>query len=173
MLPPSVSFNAGDVEARRRVELVDATGLNDVHAQRAFTSPGNRLPIEYRTLSIHVESRIPDETRGAATSEKQQPQPKVRAMAIIFPSCLTLTGSQSEFSTLEWHRLTVDEVLTRLAVSPKTGLESAQAQRRLQTHGRNVISPPKSNLWRKLLEWILGGFGSLLLVASIICFIAW
>jgi hypothetical protein len=62
MLPPSVSLIAGDVEARRRVELVDAPGLDDVHAQRGLNSPGSRLPIEYRTLSIHVESRIPDET---------------------------------------------------------------------------------------------------------------
>lgn len=74
---------------------------------------------------------------------------------------------------MEWHKLTVDEVLSRLAVSPKTGLERAQAQRRLQLQGKNVISPPKSNLLRKLLEWILGGFGTLLLTASILCFIAW
>ena len=26
---------------------------------------------------------------------------------------------------------------------------------------------------RKVLEWVLGGFGSLLLAASIVCFIAW
>jgi len=83
MLPPSVSLNAGDVEARRRVELVDAADLDDVHAQRGFNSPSNRLPIEYRTLSIHVESRIPEDTRGGTTSEKRKAAAKGGFMAII------------------------------------------------------------------------------------------
>ncbi|QRW20818.1 sodium/potassium-transporting ATPase subunit alpha [Rhizoctonia solani] len=49
----------------------------------------------------------------------------------------------------------------------------AQAQRRLATNGPNALSPPPSNTFRKVLEWIFGGFGSLLLAASIVCFIAW
>ena len=28
-------------------------------------------------------------------------------------------------------------------------------------------------MFRKVVEWVLGGFGSLLLAASIVCFIAW
>lgn len=67
----------------------------------------------------------------------------------------------------------MDEALARLSVSLKTGLESAQVARNLKLHGKNMITPPKNNYARKLLEWILGGFGSLLLAASIICFIAW
>ncbi|KDR70264.1 hypothetical protein GALMADRAFT_255158 [Galerina marginata CBS 339.88] len=78
-----------------------------------------------------------------------------------------------EISSLDWHRITAEEALTRLSVSPKTGLEKAQVQRASQTYGKNVISPPRSNIVRKLLEWILGGFGSLLLAASIVCFVAW
>jgi len=74
---------------------------------------------------------------------------------------------------LDWHKISAEEALSRQSVSPKTGLEKAQAQRRLQLNGKNVISPPKSNLGRKLLEWILGGFGGLLLAASIVSFIAW
>jgi sodium/potassium-transporting ATPase subunit alpha len=74
---------------------------------------------------------------------------------------------------LDWHKISVKEALARQSVSPKTGLEKSQAQRRLQQNGKNVISPPKSNLWRKVLEWVFGGFGSLLLAASIVCFIAW
>ncbi len=58
-------------------------------------------------------------------------------------------------------------------MSPQTGLDTTQAQRRLHTYGKNAISPPKSNVLRKVLEWLLGGFGSLLLAASIVCFVAW
>lgn len=83
------------------------------------------------------------------------------------------TTKITELSSLDWHKISTEEALSRLSVSPKTGLDKAQAHRRLQTHGKNVISPPKSNMVRKLLEWILGGFGSLLLAASIVCFVAW
>jgi hypothetical protein len=79
----------------------------------------------------------------------------------------------SEIATLDWHKISVEETLGRLSVSPKTGLESKQVDRNQKFHGKNVISPPKSNMGRKLLEWILGGFGSLLLAASIVCSIAW
>ncbi|EMD41786.1 hypothetical protein CERSUDRAFT_90363 [Gelatoporia subvermispora B] len=66
---------------------------------------------------------------------------------------------------LDWHKITVDEVLQRLNVSDKTGLETTQAQRRLHSAGKNAISPPPKNWMRKILGWLLGGFGSLLLAA--------
>jgi hypothetical protein len=72
MLQPSVTWDQGDLEARRRVELVDAPGLDDVRSHRGFPRSSSRLPIEYRTLSIHVESRIPEETRGGAKIEKRK-----------------------------------------------------------------------------------------------------
>ncbi|PPQ70421.1 hypothetical protein CVT24_013171 [Panaeolus cyanescens] len=115
----------------------------------------NRLPIEYRTLSIHVETRtepLPDP--GEKKAEK-------RTLAL------------KDLTTLDWHKLSTEEVLNRLGVSPKTGLEKEQAARRQQQHGKNVISPPKSHLFRKIMGWLFGGFGSLLLAASIVCFIAW
>ena len=63
--------------------------------------------------------------------------------------------------------------MQRLSVSPKTGLDNAQVQRRLSTYGKNVISPPPNMLFRRILGYIFGGFGSLLLAASIVCFVAW
>lgn len=78
-----------------------------------------------------------------------------------------------ELSSLDWHTITVDEALQRLSVSPQTGLDTVQAQRRIQLNGKNAITPPRSNMWRKVLEWFFGGFGSLLFAASIVCFIAW
>ena len=69
--------------------------------------------------------------------------------------------------------MSVDEALRRLAVAPKTGLEAVQAQRRAGQFGANRISPPPKRTLRKVIGWVFGGFGSLLLVASVICFIAW
>ena len=61
----------------------------------------------------------------------------------------------------------------RLSVSPSVGLDAPQASRRISIYGPNKISPPPRNLFKKVLGWIFGGFGTLLLFASIICFIAW
>ena len=78
-----------------------------------------------------------------------------------------------ELVSLDWHLIIVEEALQRLSVSPQTGLAPTQVQRRIQTYGKNVITPPKNNMLRKVLEWFLGGCGSLLLAASIVCFVAW
>lgn len=79
----------------------------------------------------------------------------------------------TELGSLDWHKITVDNAIQRLSVSPKTGLDADQAQRRLAANGKNAISPPPNRMIRKVLGWIFGGFGSLLLAASIVCFVAW
>ncbi|TFK33627.1 sodium-potassium ATPase [Crucibulum laeve] len=119
---------------------------------RRETPAATRLPTEFKTVSIHVETRTSVDAGKAGTA---------RRVAV------------KDLISLDWHKISVDEAFQRLGVSPKTGLETVQAQRRLQVNGKNVISPPKSNTLRKVLEWVLGGFGSLLLAASIVCFIAW
>ncbi|RPD63077.1 sodium-potassium ATPase [Lentinus tigrinus ALCF2SS1-6] len=111
-----------------------------------------RFPSEFRTLSVHVETRTSPVDGDAVVPRKT---------------------TVKELVELDWHIITVDEALQRLTVSPQTGLDTSQAQRRLQTYGKNAISPPRSNMLRKVLEWVLGGFGSLLLAASIVCFVAW
>ncbi|KAI0936198.1 hypothetical protein AcV5_004395 [Taiwanofungus camphoratus] len=108
-----------------------------------------RLPAEFRTLSIHAETKT--STDDGASS----------------------TGTIKDLLALDWHKISADEVLQRLNVSPNMGLETVQAQRRLQANGRNVISGPKNKKFRKLFEWLLGGFGSLLFAASLLAFIAW
>ncbi|KAI1791319.1 sodium-potassium ATPase [Ganoderma leucocontextum] len=114
-----------------------------------------RLTTEFRTLSIHVETRTSPEEGASGVSEA------IRSNAV------------KDLISLDWHTISVDEALQRLSVSPQTGLDSSQVQRRQQDFGKNVISPPRRNILRKLLEWVLGGFGSLLLVASILCFVSW
>lgn len=78
-----------------------------------------------------------------------------------------------ELASLEWHTISVASVLERLSVSPPAGLDDSQVVRRRTTYGLNKITPSPSNAFKKIMEWIFGGFGSLLLVASLVCFIAW
>ncbi|CUA71243.1 sodium/potassium-transporting ATPase subunit alpha [Rhizoctonia solani] len=124
----------------------------DVKTPPRPIDPSARLPVEFRTLSVHV-----DETTRREATEKRKG---------------TVKG-ESQLSDLTFHTQTEEEILALFSVSPTIGLDSAQAQRRLATNGPNALSPPPSRTFRKILEWIFGGFGSLLLAASIVCFIAW
>lgn len=63
--------------------------------------------------------------------------------------------------------------MTRLGVSALSGLDTAQAKRRLDADGPNKISKPPNNWPRKIFTYVFGGFGSLLVGASAICFVAW
>lgn len=79
----------------------------------------------------------------------------------------------ADLSTLEYHTKSVSEVCSSLGVDPIVGLDKSQANRRLEQYGKNQISRPKSNLVKKVFWYFFGGFGSLLFLASAICFISW
>lgn len=74
---------------------------------------------------------------------------------------------------LEWHSITVDELCRRLSVDVKTGLSDDQIKRRVGEYGTNKISRPASGLFGKIMGYLFGGFGSILLIAGILVFIAW
>lgn len=78
-----------------------------------------------------------------------------------------------DIADLDWHTLTIDQVAERLSVSPSVGLESTQVDRRVRKYGKNAITPPSKNIALKIVKYIFGGFGPLLLGAAILCFIAW
>jgi cation transport ATPase-like protein len=99
--------------------------------------------------------------------------PLSRLKTTNIPSLFRVLPVTLDLSELDWHRVSIDEALRRLAVAPKTGLDAAQAQRRTAQYGANQISPPPRRILRKVIGWIFGGFGSLLLAASVVCFIAW
>ncbi len=62
-----------------------------------------------------------------------------------------------EIADLDWHELDTLEVLTRLGVSEKTGLDGPMITRRLAQNGKNVITPPPKNLPRRIFFYIFGG----------------
>ncbi|KAJ7039338.1 hypothetical protein C8F04DRAFT_1220121 [Mycena alexandri] len=111
-------------------------------------NPRSRIPGDFRTLSIVVT-----ETQEGGIDHKK--------------------GDVKDLSEVTWHVLSAQEVCTRLGVSETRGLDADIAARRLAKNGKNVISKPPRNLAKKIFFYIFGGFGSLLFVASIICFIAW
>jgi Cation transporter/ATPase, N-terminus len=95
------------------------------------------------------------------------------ARALLVDGITSHNPSKIEISSLDWHLVSVDEVSQRLATSLVHGLDSAQVARKRMESGKNQHSPPPSHLLRRLLYYVFGGFGSLLIVAGILCCIAW
>ena len=60
-----------------------------------------------------------------------------------------------------------------MSTSLSYGLSSDQVQRRLERDGKNCLSPPKTHHTRKILGYFFKGFGTVLLIASILVFVAW
>lgn len=76
-------------------------------------------------------------------------------------------------SELEWHRLSVQDLLQRLSTSVTQGLSSEQVQRRTAEYGRNQPSPPPSRWFRTAFGYFFGGFGTILLGGCILVFVSW
>jgi sodium/potassium-transporting ATPase subunit alpha len=79
----------------------------------------------------------------------------------------------ADFTDADWHKISVDEIIRRLNTSSDKGLTDNEAAARLKEYGQNTMSRPKSRWFIKTLQYLFGGFGSVLFLASILVFIAW
>ncbi|KAG6357049.1 hypothetical protein INS49_014925 [Diaporthe citri] len=104
------------------------------------------LPIQYRTLSIDLEDAKAKDKNNAAVED---------------------------LADLDWHTIPTHELTQRLNVSDRHGLSEEQVKRRLSKYGRNAPSPPQTHRLKTITGYFFKGFGSVLLVASILVFIAW
>ena len=105
----------------------------------------------YRTLSIHVENTKDEKTsRPAQRGKQESSQDPAQAIRDI-----------------DVHYLNVHEVYRRYSIAPKVGLEAASVERKAKL-GRNVISPPPTQYWKKILNYVFGGFNFLMWIAFIL-----
>lgn len=74
---------------------------------------------------------------------------------------------------MEWHTNTIQEVLRLLSTSTEYGLSPDQVSRRAEHYGKNLPSPAPAHRTKTILGYFFKGFGPVLLVASILVFIAW
>jgi Ca2+-transporting ATPase len=80
----------------------------------------------------------------------------------------------SYFPDLPPYRRNSAEVLAALRLDPKRGLDSAEAQRRLELSGPNELpQEPPEPAWRKLLAQLQDALTILLLVAAAVSLAAW
>jgi sodium/potassium-transporting ATPase subunit alpha len=98
--------------------------------------------LSFRTLSIHVNDTIRE---GGAV--RKGPEGAIRA--------------------INAHLIPLEEVCIRFFTSPILGLEHAAVQRRSKS-GKNIISPPPTQYWKKALNYIFGGFNFLMWIAFIV-----
>lgn len=72
------------------------------------------------------------------------------------------------------HKVTVDELATKLNTDADNGLTDAEAQLRLERDGPNMLSPPKvTPWWIKLGLQFFNFFAILLQIASVLCFVGY
>ncbi|KAK1753292.1 hypothetical protein QBC47DRAFT_431753 [Echria macrotheca] len=143
-----------DVEAARGRgpgPILSHTRSLSIHSVRSNSgvNPSAALPIQYRTVSIDID----DYKRKGDVAKKAK--------------------AATDLADLEWHTLPAADVLSRLNTSQTAGLSVDQVKRRTNEYGRNTPSPPETQLAWRVLGYFFKGFGSVLLVGSILVFIAW
>ncbi|KAI5284736.1 hypothetical protein KEM54_001110, partial [Ascosphaera aggregata] len=115
------------------------------------------LPATYRTVSVNIDEDLHD-PKGGASSKADKNE----------------SGKQlQELEELKWHTFPEAEIYTALNTDPTHGLSVEQVQRRVEQYGRNAPTPPPSQWLRKIFFYLFGGFGSILLLGSILVFISW
>lgn len=66
-----------------------------------------------------------------------------------------------------------NEIYIRLSTSITQGLSATQASRKLTEYGKNVPSRPPTHHIKQVLGYLFKGFGSILLLGSILVFVSW
>ncbi|KAH7412890.1 hypothetical protein BKA64DRAFT_770708 [Cadophora sp. MPI-SDFR-AT-0126] len=156
--PTRIQWNDADVEAgegRSRPNLQRSNSnlsINSARSRRGSIDLASALPIQYRTVSFQIAE---SNQKNTADIKKAK------------------DSAAKELGDLDWHVITPEDVYTRLSVSPSQGLSSEQAKRRLTEHGKNIPSPPPTHFFQTIFGYFFKGFGSILLVGSILVFVSW
>lgn len=156
-----------------------------------------RIPMGYRTLSIHVydSQRFPADDEGAGLKDGKssiKSRRFVPRLPTSLQSCLrrgkknpnpqtpnadsamaTVQKGADYLAKLDYHRLPIEEVCQRFNVNSALGLDQEAAKRRLERNGKNVFSKKKNTYYKKLLRYVFGDFCSILWIGVIIFFISW
>lgn len=134
-----------------RPSVPRALSLSSVtsRASRRTVEPSVALPGIFKTVSYKVD--------GASVSHGET----------------RIDKSAAEFKQSTWHLETPAEVARALHSDTTQGLSIEQYAESFKTHGPNVLSSPRTNWAKKIFFHFFGGFGLLLMVAGILCCIAW
>jgi sodium/potassium-transporting ATPase subunit alpha len=158
-------------EARPRAPLRRSNSnisINSVHSRRGSIDPASALPIQYRTVSYQIA-----ESKEKSAAEIQKAKDSAAKGTQDMTHLPVSYSHASEFGNLDWHTIAPNEIYTRLSTSPQQGLSTEQAKRRLTEYGKNTPSPPPTHYFQQIFGYFFKGFGSILLVGSILVFVSW
>ncbi|KAK5733505.1 hypothetical protein LTR17_009622 [Elasticomyces elasticus] len=128
-------------------------------ARSRSRQPEATLPSGFQTLSFQVSA-----SRGRSDYAEKPGK-----------SGTTKAGDKrpTDFESANDHTITLEALYQRLRTSPQQGLSQDAAARRLTENGLNVLPKRRKNYAKKLLDYVFGGFCSILWVGVIIFFICW
>ncbi|KAF9940794.1 hypothetical protein BGZ67_006811 [Mortierella alpina] len=154
---------ARDKEARKSLALVRTRTM-----ERA---QGNAVPIEYRTLSIHVtethrSGKLGNVPPKASSTSRWGWKGKAKKEQ-------ELASETDFFTAVDFHKLSESEVNLRFNSHESLGLSQHEAERRLHTNGPNTLEVRKPSYVKKILGYLFGGFCSILWVGVITFIICW
>ncbi|KAF9402032.1 hypothetical protein BGX21_011456 [Mortierella sp. AD011] len=140
-----------------------------IRSQTMERAQGNAVPIEFRTLSIHVtethrsgkQSNVLAKSKKSSWGWKGKDQDE------------DLLDETDFFTTTDFHKLTDAEVYLRFNTNESLGLTKAEAERRFKTNGPNTLTARKPNYLKKVLGYLFGGFCSILWLGVITFIICW
>ena len=154
-----IRFGGQDEESGERMARLSRANTNTSQMstssglrRRYSVDPATALPITYRTVSYAIEE----------SKEKQ----RVEAVKVK-------RDAATEFGDLEWHTLSVNDVQTQLSTSLVQGLSKGQVDMKAKEFGKNMPSKPPSDLLTRVLGYLFGGFGSILLIGGILVIITY
>ncbi|KAJ6535770.1 calcium ATPase transmembrane domain M-containing protein [Mycena capillaripes] len=113
--------------------------------ERASRRDRASIAIGFRTLSIQTEDK---------TLPKPIPEPT------------------EAIRQIDAHIVDISELWTRYSSHPILGLDPETVERKAPD-GKNVISPPRTQYWKKVLNYIFGGFNFLMWIAFVVTILSY
>jgi sodium/potassium-transporting ATPase subunit alpha len=115
----------------------------------------HHIPVEFRTLSIHVtDSMMVSDEKSKKKNNKD-------------------VDDSEYFAAMDYHKLTSEEVTQRFNSSETLGLDPSAAETRLTRNGQNVLEQKRPNYFMKVFWYVFGGFCSILWIGVITFFLCW
>ena len=75
--------------------------------------------------------------------------------------------------TESFHKQPLDELVAQLSTSLENGLDASHAAQLFQKNGPNRIKQKRDNQFLKMCGYFFSGFGTLFLLAAVVCMLAW
>ncbi|KZV97302.1 calcium ATPase [Exidia glandulosa HHB12029] len=102
------------------------------------------LQIRYRTMSLRLDE--PEVSKGSEN---------------------TKLDAATALREMNVHLMSPQDIFTRFSTHPERGLDPATVTRKAND-GKNKISPPPTQYWKKGLNYVFGGFNFLMWIAFIV-----